>query len=114
MDDVYNCWSCTYNQMPTSMSSRDDAQVSGARKLTLRMDGVLIKRAKQYARGRGTSLSQMIADYFRAITVDTGDAESVADWKQDLPPTTRSLVGVAAGSELDEEDYFRSLVEKHR
>lgn len=94
------------------MKSRADAGTSEARKLTLRIDGALIKSAKRYARERGTSLSQMIADYFRAIT--TGKAEKEWDWKQKLPPTTRSLVGIAGKSELDEEDYHRYLAEKHR
>jgi hypothetical protein len=33
-------------------------------KLTLRLDEGLIKSAKKEARHRGTSLSQMVADYF--------------------------------------------------
>lgn len=54
----------------------------------------------------------MIADYFYAITA--GGAVAERDWKEDLPPTTRSLVGLAAGSELNEEDYHRHLEAKHR
>ena len=84
-------------------------------KLTLRLESDLIKRAKRYAKQRGTSVSQMVADYFQALTaeeaapVETGDT-----WKQGLPPITRSLVGSLADNTLGEEDYYRYLEEKHR
>ena len=45
----------------------------------------------------------------KAVPIDTD-----GDWKQSLPPITRSLVGSLAGSTLDEEDYHRHLEEKHR
>ncbi len=94
------------------MKSRADDGTSEPRKLTLRIDNALINRAKRYAHKRGTSLSQMIADYFRAITAGKADQEQ--DWKQKLPPTTRSLLGMAGKGELDEDDYHRYLAEKHR
>ncbi len=84
-------------------------------KLTLRLERDLIERAKRYAKQRGTSVSQMVANYFQALTAE--EAASVgtdANWKQNLPPITRSLVGSLAGSTLDEEDYYRHLEEKHR
>lgn len=84
-------------------------------KLTLRLERDLIERAKRYARARGTSVSQIVANYFQALTAEEEDASEPRDhWKQDLPPITRSLVGLAAGSNLDEEDYRRYLEEKHR
>lgn len=36
-------------------------------KLTLRMDDKLIARAKKYAQKHGTSLSKLVADYFKII-----------------------------------------------
>lgn len=84
-------------------------------KLTLRLDSRLIRQAKRYAARRGTSVSQIVADYFQALTAGQ-DAEPPApsdDWKQDLAPITRSLVGSLAGSTLDEADYRRYLEEKH-
>ncbi len=36
------------------------------------------------------------------------------NWKQNLPPITRSLVGSLAGNTLDEEDYYRYLEKKHQ
>ena len=37
-------------------------------KLTLRLDDRLIRDAKHYARQSGKSLSQMVAEYFSAVT----------------------------------------------
>jgi hypothetical protein len=70
------------------------------------MDDELIEQAKRVARERKTSVSRLVADYFEVL----GRAPEPAD----LPPITRSLHGIAAGSELDEEDYRRHLEVKHR
>ena len=84
-------------------------------KLTLRLESDLIERAKRYAKQRGTSVSQMVADYFQALTAEEKAAvDTDENWKQSLPPITRSLVGSLAGSNFDEEDYYRHLEEKHR
>ena len=84
-------------------------------KLTLRLERELIERAKRYAKQRGKSVSQMVADYFQALTTEEKlPGKTDENWKQDLPPLTRSLVGYLAGSTLDEEDYYRHLEEKHR
>lgn len=40
-----------------------------ATKLTLRLDEKLIKNAKQAARSRKVSLSKMVSDYFKSISV---------------------------------------------
>jgi len=45
----------------------------------------------------------------KAVPIDADE-----NWKQSLPPITRSLGGSLAGSKLDEEDYHRYLEEKHR
>ena len=37
-------------------------------KLTLRLDDQLVKDAKQHARQTGKSLSQMVTEYFSAVT----------------------------------------------
>ncbi len=76
-------------------------------KLTLRLDEDLIRKAKEYARNHHKSLSQMVSEYFTHI-------ESVGlKEDQDLPPLTKSLVGVMRGSRLDEEEYWSHLEEKH-
>lgn len=79
-----------------------------ATKLTLRMDETLIETAKGEARRRGTSVSRLVADYFERLK------RLGADDEETLPPITRRLRGIAAGSELTEEDYRRHLEEKHR
>ena len=54
-------------------------------KLTLRLEDQLIKDAKQYARQSGKSLSQMVAEYFLAIT----SPQTVTD---ELTPTSLSAL----------------------
>lgn len=79
-------------------------------KLTLRMDDVLIEQAKQYAQEHGSSLSQLVAEYF---TVLVATSEDDASFKENLPPITRSLLGVLKGKTIDPEDYKRYLKEKY-
>jgi hypothetical protein len=76
-------------------------------KLTLRLEKRLIERAKRMAKKEGKSLSQMVADYFRALSRDSVLPED------ELPPITRSLFGLLKGTEVDEEDYRRYLDEKY-
>jgi hypothetical protein len=76
-------------------------------KLTLRLEESLIKRAKKRAREKGTSVSQMVADYFALI-----DAESTKT-KDELPSVTASLTGILKDSNVNEKDYKTHLEEKH-
>ena len=76
-------------------------------KLTLRIEDSLIRRAKEKAKERGQSLSQMVADYFSLI--DTSESTEISD----LPPVTASLVGIIDREHIQEEDYKRYLEEKH-
>ena len=55
-------------------------------KLTLRMDEDIIHRAKTHAAQRGKSVSQMFGDYVFSL--------EPAKEKPELPPTTKSLLGV--------------------
>ncbi|MGB8353328.1 MAG: DUF6364 family protein [Chthoniobacteraceae bacterium] len=75
-------------------------------KLTLRLDEHLIGQAKKEARKRGTSVSKMVANYFRGIS---------SHKKPDgpLPPITTSLLGSLRGSKKGREDYRRHLEEKY-
>ena len=60
-------------------------------KLTLRLDDAVKERVKQLAAERGTSLSQLVEDYFRLLA-DEAEWPDVADGKVgDLPPHTRAL-----------------------
>lgn len=96
-------------------------------KLTLRMDESLIAAAKDYAAKHGSSVSQMVANYFAALGQKTTDRAALAkvdatcpendNWKQELGPFTRSLLGIAKptdGSPMPtEDDYYRYLEKKH-
>ncbi len=74
-------------------------------KLTLRLDQDVIRRAKEYSREVGKPVSRIVEDYFRAVT-------SPRAVEEDLPPLVKSLRGCIAGSDVDEEDYRKHLVEK--
>lgn len=78
-------------------------------KLTLRLDEALIREAKALARQRGTSLSQLVAAYFRALTRSPEEPPEEA-----LPPLTRALVGALRGAEVGEEEYRAHLEQKYR
>lgn len=96
-------------------------------KLTLRMDESLIASAKNYAALHGSSVSQMVANYFAALeqTAQEKNQPTQAhprstideNWEQNLGPLTRSLLGIARptdGSPVPtEEDYVRYLEKKH-
>jgi hypothetical protein len=79
-------------------------------KLTLRLDDELIREAKALAEQRGTSLSQLVASYFRALTRRPSEAPR----EEPLPPLTRALVGVLRDEEIREEGYRAHLERKHR
>ena len=77
------------------------------KRLTLTIDADLIQRAKRHSQKRGKTLSQTVEDYFALM-----DAPIEFD-EADLPPNVRSLVGMLAGSGLDEQDYYEYLERKH-
>lgn len=74
-------------------------------KLTLRVEDSLIQQAKDYAREHDKSLSQIVADYFKALTESKQRLENA--------PITQSLIGVLSTSEVDEEDYKKHLEDKY-
>ena len=74
-------------------------------KLTLRLEGQLIGRAKAHAKKRGKSVSQMVADYFALLDRD--------DRPDTLAPLTRSLYGSLGGAAVDDDTYREHLEKKH-
>jgi len=76
-------------------------------KLTLRLDESLIKRAKKRAKEKGTSVSQMVADYFALLETEKAPSNL------ELPPITASLAGILRNKEIHEEDYKKHLEEKY-
>ena len=75
-------------------------------KLTLRMDDELIRGAKEYAARAGKSLSQVVAEYFSAIT-------SPNEPPSRLTPTVSTLKGALRGAEVDVNDYRAHVEDKH-
>lgn len=95
-------------------------------KLTLRMDESLIASAKDYAAAHGSSVSQMVANYFAALTqgqaatdAQNGSPARPHHQKPAAPsgPVTRSLAGIlkpeAGQKPVAEDDYRAYLERKH-
>ena len=75
-------------------------------KLTLRMNAALVQTGKAEASRRGKSVSQMVGEFFGALTSQRQNSPA-------LPPITASLVGVLKGQGVSESDYRKHLREKH-
>lgn len=96
-------------------------------KLTLRMDASLIETAKHYAATHGSSVSQMVANYFAALGHTMADQACAAkaataspapeDGKTGSGPITRSLVGILKAKpgqpQISEDDYYAYLERKY-
>lgn len=76
-------------------------------KLTLRIDTNLIELAKKQAKEKGTSVSQMVSDYFKALKSGKNKGE-----KPEIPLKTASLTGILE-TNLDENTYKKHLEKKH-
>jgi hypothetical protein len=76
-------------------------------KLTLRLDDQIIKLAKSFARKKGKSVSQLVADYFKFFKTPRSEED------YEIAPIVRSLKGILRGSKVDVEDYKRHLEEKY-
>ena len=76
-------------------------------KLTLRVEEALIRKAKQLARKRGTSVSRIFGDF-----ISMQDDELPSD---ELPPITSSMIGIIRkeGTEIDETDYRKHLEDRY-
>lgn len=89
-------------------------------KLTLRMDDRLIATAKDYAAAHGSSVSQMVANYFAALT-QKADANAKAtaapDAASDVGPVTRRLTGILKAKpgqpQISVDDYHAYLEHKY-
>lgn len=77
-------------------------------KLTLRINPLLIKRAKGYAKRHGKSVSQIVGDYFLLLNHVKKSEEKISSL-----PITRSLRGVLKGVNLSEMDYKKHLEKKY-
>jgi hypothetical protein len=75
-------------------------------KLTLRLDDSLIAQAKQHARIQKKSISQIVADYFKAIESRSWNK------KPKIGPITSKLTGCMKDASIEEEDYKKHLERK--
>ena len=73
-------------------------------KLTLSVDDQVVQRAKQYAKERGTSVSELVEGYLDAVSRPLKGVED--------PPVLREIRGILRKG--DREDYRQHLIEKYR
>ncbi|MFN2261744.1 MAG: DUF6364 family protein [Psychroflexus sp.] len=74
-------------------------------KLTLTIEKEVIEITKKYAKEKGQSLSEMVENYFKLLTVDRREVE-----EKHLSPKIRKLRGII---KTDENiDYKQTLTEE--
>ena len=74
-------------------------------KLTLTIEKEVIEIAKEYAKEKGQSLSEIVENYFKLVTVDRKKVE-----KKSLSPKVKKLRGIL---KTDQElDYKKILTEE--
>jgi len=78
-------------------------------KLTLHVPEPLIDAAKREAAHRGTSVSRLVSDYFRAFS-----AQPAGQSGEGLPPITASLVGCIRDADDSRDAYVEYLERKHQ
>ncbi len=74
-------------------------------KLTLSVDGAVIRRAKAYAEARGTSVSRLVETMLRMVSSHGDDSPAE-------PPVLKRLRGSIKG--VSEADYKAYLLKKYR
>lgn len=87
-------------------------------KLTLRLDADLKEQAKRFAEGHGTSVSQLVEDYFRLLQARSGRADSEGEANPLTPRIERlkSELGRPAPEVVVDEDteaWINAAAKKH-
>jgi hypothetical protein len=79
-------------------------------KLTLTIEQPVIERAKAYAKEKGSSLSDIIENYLKAITMGHREAD------KEITPLVRSLMGsFKAPADFDyKKELAKGLAEKYK
>jgi hypothetical protein len=86
-------------------------------KLTLSIEEDLIRKAKQQAKKRGTSVSQLVSNYFDVMEGETSGDGAPAE--KEHTKFTKSLMGIASGADVGSgpkdhrKDYYEHLERKH-
>ena len=83
-------------------------------KLTLKLDKVVIERAKEYAASRGSSLSRIIESFLQSLTNKVDSINNKTDIE--ISPFVKSMSsGVELPADLDyKNDYSNYLSEKYK
>lgn len=78
-------------------------------KLTLKLNEDIIERAKEYAKAKKTSLSDLIENYLQKLTTDKNNNKTIT-------PLVKSLSGVISLSKdyNDKKDYTNYLTNKYK
>ena len=81
------------------------------KKLTIRLNDNVIKRAKLFARNHKTSLSKMIESYFDSLTKETEKGKKIS-----ITPLVESLSGVIdLPTDFDyKKEYGDYLIKKYK
>jgi len=82
-------------------------------KLTLRMEDDLIERAKQWARRRGVSLSQVVASVLEQLPSRRGPS-NLSPWTQGLVGLVRQRKGRPSTDAAVREAYLDHLEKRHQ
>jgi hypothetical protein len=79
-------------------------------KLTLTIEQPVIERAKAYAKEKGRSLSDIIENYLKAITLEHRESD------KEITPLVRSLMGsFKAPADFDyKKELAKGLTEKYK
>lgn len=78
-------------------------------KLTLKLDENIIEKAKSYAKEHNSSVSKLVEEYFRFITTDSSDVETVK-----ITPTIKKLSGILNNNHIDSKlERAEYLSKKH-
>jgi len=80
-------------------------------KLTLKLNHTVIEKAKEYAKGKNTSLSRLIENYLQSIT-EKGEAKESSK----ITPLVKSLSGIIDMQQVDnfKKEYASHLVKKYK
>jgi len=82
-------------------------------KLTLKLDKLVIERAKEYARTQNRSLSRIIESYLKSLVIKN---DSKYEDEIKISPFVKSMTtGVNIPADLDyKKEYLNYLTEKHK
>ena len=75
-------------------------------RLTLKLDEGVIQRAKHYAQEHNRSVSKLVEDYFRNLTLAKEESPTYS-------PLVEELSGIIKEEDLDQQDYASYLEAKY-